>query len=478
MTGRSFGHDVSTLVTGLSILLGVASAHAEVLTVCPEGCDYSLIQLAIDVAADGDRVEVGAGFYSENLRIEGKAIQLIGVDGADVTVVDGGGIDRCLYIGPDISGSNEVAGLTFQSGYRNAPDPDDNAGVRGGGLCALSSFYLHDAAVLKCVVAGSGYDGGHGGGVYADLGATEDCSLIEDVVIQGNLVSNDGKGGGIYSHYGGCLIVSRCAIEHNVSISNGDPPQGAGVFTASYGCNIVDSVISNNVCQGDYDSADGCRMAGGLYLQGIGSIVWQYRLAGSSICGNSHQQVLVRDNYGTFLESCDNYIATECCTQDECCVGCGPGACCLSGTAVEVKSQYHCNVIGGIYAGPGTTVDDVDCDELGTRGACCLDGGCVVLPQTVCTGIGGQWKGYLVPCEAVGCYSPDAEGACCVEGNCAMMDYVACIALEGEWQGIQSECEGIECDAVAASCDSDCSGDQSVDHGDLVILLNEWGPCF
>jgi len=40
-----------------------AGAEARTLEVCPQGCTYSDIQTAVDAAADGDRVHLGAGVY-------------------------------------------------------------------------------------------------------------------------------------------------------------------------------------------------------------------------------------------------------------------------------------------------------------------------------------------------------------------------------------------------------------------------------
>ena len=74
--------------------LTFAGTHAQeppgrVWTVCAEGCDFTSIQEAIDIAADGDTVRVLPGGYRENLVLE-KAITLEGLadeeEGETVTV--------------------------------------------------------------------------------------------------------------------------------------------------------------------------------------------------------------------------------------------------------------------------------------------------------------------------------------------------------------------------------------------------------
>jgi hypothetical protein len=52
---------------------------------------YMSIQVAIDVAASGDRIEVGPGTYRESINFHGKAVRLCSRAGPAVTVLDGSG---------------------------------------------------------------------------------------------------------------------------------------------------------------------------------------------------------------------------------------------------------------------------------------------------------------------------------------------------------------------------------------------------
>lgn len=71
------------------IILSVSwVAHAEVIPVCKDGCDYASIQEVIDAAVPGDLIEVQSGTYSENVNVT-KQLTLRGVDtGAGTPVVD------------------------------------------------------------------------------------------------------------------------------------------------------------------------------------------------------------------------------------------------------------------------------------------------------------------------------------------------------------------------------------------------------
>ncbi len=69
---------------GLMLLAKIASA--DIINV-PD--DVPTIQLAIDLASDGDEVVVAPGTYNEVITFNGKAIELHSSDGANVTIIDG-----------------------------------------------------------------------------------------------------------------------------------------------------------------------------------------------------------------------------------------------------------------------------------------------------------------------------------------------------------------------------------------------------
>ncbi len=84
-------------------------------TVAADGsAAYTEIQAAIDAASDGDTVRICAGEYVEVLTIS-TSLTLIGVDGAEFTVVAADGRGPVV----DIRASSTVTmeGLTFQDGY-------------------------------------------------------------------------------------------------------------------------------------------------------------------------------------------------------------------------------------------------------------------------------------------------------------------------------------------------------------------------
>ena len=59
---------------------------------------YPSIQLAIDVARDGDVVSVKPGTYQESINFNGKTLRVHGGDGAAVTTLDGTGLESPLVV--------------------------------------------------------------------------------------------------------------------------------------------------------------------------------------------------------------------------------------------------------------------------------------------------------------------------------------------------------------------------------------------
>lgn len=68
-----------TLLCVAVVLLALISVHAENISVCEVGCDYTSITAGIAVANPGDILEVSSGTYSENVDVT-KPITLLGID--------------------------------------------------------------------------------------------------------------------------------------------------------------------------------------------------------------------------------------------------------------------------------------------------------------------------------------------------------------------------------------------------------------
>ena len=179
------------------------------------------IQTALNLAAPGDFVWVSNGVYKagNTISIGGaanrvavtNAITLQSVNGPGVTVIDGGGAFRCVYLTTNAM----LNGFTLTNG---------NAGssVGGGVYCAATNVTVTNCYVTHC-------SANIGGGAYS--GTLYDCTLCN---------SSAGDYGGGAS---GCICtLSDCLICSNSA------PTGGGVYFFEAG-SLNNCVISNNSAQ-------------------------------------------------------------------------------------------------------------------------------------------------------------------------------------------------------------------------------------
>ncbi|MEM7262890.1 MAG: right-handed parallel beta-helix repeat-containing protein [Planctomycetota bacterium] len=187
------------------VALGMSEADAQNLIRVP--VDVPTIQEAIDLAIDGDTIQVDAGDYFENLVISGKNIDLIGA-GADVTSVDPVIGATVLVLADGANGM--IRGLSFQGG--NAP-----VGLRGGGLRIVKS----SPTVIDCSIFENASGSSGGGGVAVQGGAP---SFLRCRITGNAAISGGAPGGGVYV-VAGSIAMDECIVRSNIAVS------GAGIYT-------------------------------------------------------------------------------------------------------------------------------------------------------------------------------------------------------------------------------------------------------
>gem|GEM_PF-2524158 len=231
--------------------------------------DYTSIQEAIVAADDGDTVLVWPGTYNERVDFLGKAVAVVGREGAQVTVIDGGGSGPVVTFGSAEPPGARLEGFTVMNGNYNVQlrgggilcsagatpvlihniVSDNVANYSGGGIACLGSspFIIANTIVRNRARPFGAIGDGLGGGIACDGGApTIVANVIEENIAGGTGLSG---GGGIACYGGSHPRIDNNAIRHNVAWSTYGLAWGGGVFCtdASHPNITGNSLLENHV---------------------------------------------------------------------------------------------------------------------------------------------------------------------------------------------------------------------------------------
>ena len=171
------------------------------------------IQAAVDIP-DATEIIVGDGTY-DRIATNNKAVTIRSVNGAAVTIIDGGNTNRCATLGSADGHTNTVlTGFMLRNGY--------TSGFGGGS---------YHGTLNDCTLSGNMASDGGGGSYYGTL---NDCTL------SGNTAIYDGGGS-----YGGTL--NNCTLSGNSADDNGGGSyQSALNDCIVWGNLITDTATTNN----------------------------------------------------------------------------------------------------------------------------------------------------------------------------------------------------------------------------------------
>ena len=308
--------------TSLVTLSTCAVSQADTLTVCSSGCDFTSINAAIDVASNGDVIQLSAETYSEGeeITIDGKSITVRGVvseDGAVVTTLDGSGVHRLLDIRNTPSASVRLehlaiingVGQSFSTSFESAGGgiSADNATIdlvnctfmscsaEYGGALVISTSVLSASSCRfeENIVrpAEQGFSASCRGGAICSLESTVDltaCVFDSNEAIGTNSLRT-GYGGGAYFEFTQARMFA-CVFIRNTSTSFGGgiatlsgavgwdqcdirlntSPNGGGVFDALGGVGTyTDSSFIGNSANALFGSPGG---GGAIQISGASSL--------------------------------------------------------------------------------------------------------------------------------------------------------------------------------------------------------------
>ena len=238
----------ATLAT-LPLAGALPAAAAAPITICPAGCDYTTIQAAINAAASGALLVIGAGTYDGPLTI-GTSLTLLGAGAAQTTITvpaSGGtvitvdtGVSAAVK-GVTVSGGSSAfgGGIVNESGavltLKEVTVSHNSAKIRGGGIYnGAGATLTTDDSTL------AGNTAAFGGGAMVNPGGTV---ALNDTTVTGNR-SLAGRGGGIGNN--GTMTLSDSTITGNATGSD-----GGGLFNNADGTlTVSDSTVSGNTAAG------------------------------------------------------------------------------------------------------------------------------------------------------------------------------------------------------------------------------------
>ena len=256
--------DSSADVGPLDPLLGCYQCDAVVPT------DHASIQAAINSASSGELICVEPGTYFENVSFSGRNVWLFGMEGPDVTVINGSGAAAVVRMESITGSSTGLQGFTITNG----------ASVTGAGVYITDS----DPILADLIVSDNrcGTDAGaacEGIGIYA-----ESSSLyLYGVDVSDNLGYYDGtvgfdqsKGAGIFLSNStmsadGIRVADNAIEPHSVMTSWGVTVWGTGLYASNTTANINNGRFTGNSAKGIFNEWEETYLIGSAIFASEGS---------------------------------------------------------------------------------------------------------------------------------------------------------------------------------------------------------------
>ena len=321
------------------------------------------IQDAVHAAQPGALILVNDGVYTNGTQTADgittnrvtvtKALTIQSFHGPVSTAIDGGGVDRCVYLADGAT----LTGFTLTNGFSPANG--------GGAYGATSNSMLSNCVITGCSAAS-------GGGLYGGQAVN---SIIASC-------SSSASGGGVYGS-----TLNNCLIKNNLAASNG----GGAAAATLMGCEVM-----GNTAGSDAGGLDGC--------------VASY----CTISGNTAQLAGGANNCTLVNCIVSGNLAQ---VEYTCCQAAGGGVAYGTATACVIQGNTAVGNGGGAWGGvlDSCIVEGNNADwGGGTWG--CVAAGSLLTGNFAAVDAGADFRSGMVDCTIVNNYS-DYGGAGGVDGS-------------------------------------------------------------
>jgi len=251
--------------------------------------NYPTISSALNAAAGSNppnTINVLPGVYYENLSLaSGVDVVLQSTNGPGVTIIDGGGVGRCIELTSGQTTATVIRGFTLRNGLATPLGPPaPNTPPAGGGVLIRNCSATLENNIIFQNQATSG------GGIALMLEQATGSPAIGSVIRNNRIIENSATlfGGGVYI-FSDQNLPSTLVFENNIVAGNvadngiaspfGGIGQGGGIRTQ--GLTGPGVVMNHNTVTDNFARVGGSGMS---VMPGLGSV---FSIQNSIIFGNS-----------------------------------------------------------------------------------------------------------------------------------------------------------------------------------------------